>query len=97
MRQTVVFDFNSEPMLCQQLCADAVAVTDVDKLAADLVLSEGGRWDLAAMTLVKFTPKSVSVVPKHTLFKVLYFILAKFKNYTLFILFSLKYFENTLL
>ena len=35
--------------------------------------------------------------PKHTLFKVLYFILAKLKNYTLFILFSLKYFENTLL
>ena len=27
------------------------------------------------------------VLPKHTLFKVLYFILAKFKNHTLFILF----------
>ena len=38
-----------------------------------------------------------SVLPKHTLFKVLYFILAKFKNYTLFILFSVKYFKNTLL
>ena len=28
-----------------------------------------------------------SVLPKHTLLKVFYFILAKFKNYTLFILF----------
>ena len=28
-----------------------------------------------------------TVLPKHTLFKVLYFILAKFKNYTLFLLF----------
>ena len=36
------------------------------------------------------------VLPKQTLFKVLYFILAKFKNYTLFILFSVKYFKNTL-
>ena len=37
------------------------------------------------------------MLPKHTLFKVLYFILAKFKNYTLFILFfSVKYFKNTL-
>ena len=35
-------------------------------------------------------------VPKHTLFKVLYFILAKCKNYTLFILFSVRYFKNTL-
>ena len=30
-------------------------------------------------------------------FKILYFILAKFKNHTLFILFSVKYFKNTLL
>ena len=29
----------------------------------------------------------LSVLPKHTLFKVLFFILAKFKNYTLFILY----------
>ena len=28
-----------------------------------------------------------AVLPKHTLLKVLYFILAKFKNYTLFILY----------
>ena len=37
------------------------------------------------------------VLPKHTLFKVFYFILAKSKNHTLFILFSVKYFKNTLL
>ena len=39
----------------------------------------------------------MAVLPKHTLFKVLYFILAKCKNYTLFILFSVKYFISTLL
>ena len=41
--------------------------------------------------------KESSVLPKHTLFKVLYFILVKFKNNTLFILFSVKYFKTTLL
>ena len=39
----------------------------------------------------------LAVLPKHTLFKVLYFILAKSKNYTVFILFSVRYFNNTLL
>ena len=34
----------------------------------------------------------IPVLPKYTLFKVLYFILAKFKNYTLFICFQ----SNTL-
>ena len=43
------------------------------------------------------SPFVVAVLPKHTLFKVLYFILAKFNNNTLFILFSVKYFKNTLL
>ena len=44
-----------------------------------------------------YTQSVFSVLPKHTLFKVVYFILAKFKNHTLFILFSVKYFINTLL
>ena len=35
----------------------------------------------------------IPVLPKHTLFKVLYFILAKLKNYKYFI--SVKYFKNT--
>ena len=34
-----------------------------------------------------FTTLATTVLPKHTLFKVLYFILAKFKNYTLYILY----------
>ena len=37
----------------------------------------------------------IAVLPKHTLFKVSYFILAKFNNYTIFILFSVKYFKKT--
>ena len=38
-----------------------------------------------------------AVLPKHILFKVLYFILVEFTNYTLLILFSVKFFKNTLL
>ena len=38
----------------------------------------------------------IPVLPKHALFNVSYFILAKLKNYTLFLLFSVKYLENTL-
>ena len=48
-------------------------------------------------TRAAYLASAGTVLPKHTLFKVLYFILAKFKNYTLFILFLVKYFKNTLL
>ena len=48
-------------------------------------------------SISQYWPWSIySVFPKHTLFKVLYFNFAKFKNYALFILFSVKYFKNTL-
>ena len=40
-----------------------------------------------SLCLKALNNKRNSVLPKHTLFKVLYFILAKLKNYTLFILY----------
>ena len=52
-------------------------------------------YRLTPLRINHFKPLYLPVLPKHTLFKVLYFIL--FKNYTLFTLFSVKYFENTLL
>ena len=57
---------------------------------ADVIVCLGSSLKVSSVT-------ENSVSPKRTLFKVLYFILAKFENYTLFILFSVKYFKNTLL
>ncbi|XP_064632641.1 probable helicase with zinc finger domain isoform X2 [Lineus longissimus] len=55
-RQTIVFDFGSEPVLCQNLCVDSNSVADFEKLAEDLVFSEIGRWDLKSKAVVKFEP-----------------------------------------
>lgn len=47
-RQSVVFDFGSEPVLVKHLCVDVIPVTDVDKIQEikkDLVVSTTQRWD----------------------------------------------------
>ena len=63
---------NEISILLSILSADVT----VQNIALTLVLINEG---------LQIHKSAVSVVPKHTLFKVLYFILAKFKNYNLFI------------
>ena len=46
------------------------------------------KWQSKWQCLQRKSISSYSLFPKHTLFKVLFFILAKYQNYTLFILFS---------
>ena len=56
-RQSVVFDFGTEPVLVQELCVDSTSVTDLDKLSQDLMLSNSGRWDLANIDVIDFEPR----------------------------------------
>ena len=44
-------------MLSQSICVDSCPITDLDKLTQDLVLNEGGRWDLTNISVVQFVPK----------------------------------------
>ena len=58
-------------------------------MGLDLIFQKSSR---SCPILFSTREEDVPVLPKHTLFKVLYLILVKFKNNTLFILFSVKYF-----
>lgn len=57
--QSVIFDFGEEPVLLRELCVDSVPTTDLETLKENLVVQEGGRWDLAKMDVVEFDPMYV--------------------------------------
>ncbi|XP_013382941.1 probable helicase with zinc finger domain [Lingula anatina] len=61
-RQSVVFDFGSEPVLYQQLCVDATPVSDIEKLQQDLIISEKGRWDLAKLEIIQYKPSPFPIL-----------------------------------
>ena len=61
-RQSIVFDFGSEPVMVRFLCVESSPVADIDMLNQDLKLSECGRWDLANKEIVKFQPAYVSIL-----------------------------------
>ena len=56
-RQTVVFDYGSEPVLQRQLCVESTLVTDMDQLDQDLRVTETSRWDVHKIGVVEFEPK----------------------------------------
>ena len=56
-RQSVVFDFGSEPVLVQELSVDSTPVVDLEQLNQDLVISDTARWDGGSKTIVHFEPK----------------------------------------
>ena len=56
-RQSVVFDFGSEPVLVQELSVDSTPVVDLEQLNQDLVISDTARWDAGNKTIVHFEPK----------------------------------------
>lgn len=57
-RQSVVFDFGTEPVLVRHLCVDVVPVTDADKIKEirkEMVLSSSKRWDIDNSDIVPFS------------------------------------------
>lgn len=57
-RQTVVFDFGSEPVLMQRIMVDAASIEDLEHLMAarQQLLMTAKRWDASCKTIVEFTP-----------------------------------------
>ncbi|AWP05906.1 putative helicase with zinc finger domain [Scophthalmus maximus] len=57
-RQTVVFDFGSEPVLMQRIMVDAASIEDLEHLMAarQQLLITAKRWDSSCKTIVEFTP-----------------------------------------
>lgn len=57
-RQSVVFDFGTEPVLVKHLCVDVLPVTDADKIREikkEIVLSTAERWDSENAEIVAFS------------------------------------------
>ncbi|GAB0089527.1 C3H1-type domain-containing protein [Sergentomyia squamirostris] len=57
-RQSVVFDFGTEPVLVKHLCVDVIPVADADKITEikkEIVLSSGKRWDEENSIIVPFS------------------------------------------
>lgn len=57
-RQSVVFDFGSEPVLVKHLCVDVVPLTEADKIEEikkEMVISSSERWDNNNAEIVLFT------------------------------------------
>uniref|UniRef100_A0A3B5M8I6 C3H1-type domain-containing protein n=1 Tax=Xiphophorus couchianus TaxID=32473 RepID=A0A3B5M8I6_9TELE len=57
-RQTIVFDFGSEPVLMQRIMVDAASIEDLEHLLAarQQLLITAKRWDSSCKTIVEFTP-----------------------------------------
>uniref|UniRef100_A0A8C5HCT5 Probable helicase with zinc finger domain n=1 Tax=Gouania willdenowi TaxID=441366 RepID=A0A8C5HCT5_GOUWI len=57
-RQTIVFDFGSEPVLMQRIMVDAASIEDLEHLMAarQQLLMTAKRWDPSCKTIVGFTP-----------------------------------------
>lgn len=56
-RQSVVFDFGTEPVLVKHLCVDVIPVTDVDKIQEikkEIVNTTAERWDEDNCEIVHF-------------------------------------------
>lgn len=57
-RQSVIFDFGTEPILVKTLCVDVIPVTDVDKIEEikkEIVLSTAKRWEKDNAEIVPFS------------------------------------------
>ncbi|XP_023816210.1 probable helicase with zinc finger domain isoform X2 [Oryzias latipes] len=57
-RQTIVFDFGSEPVLMQRIMVDAASIEDLEHLLAarQQLLITAKRWDSSCKTIVEFSP-----------------------------------------
>uniref|UniRef100_A0A8C7QED8 Probable helicase with zinc finger domain n=1 Tax=Oncorhynchus mykiss TaxID=8022 RepID=A0A8C7QED8_ONCMY len=57
-RQTIVFDFGSEPVLMQRIMVDAASIEDLEHLmqARQQLLMTAKRWDPSCKTIVEFSP-----------------------------------------
>jgi len=56
-RQTLVFDFGSEPVLSRDMHVESAPVTDTEKVLSEIRLSQQGRWVAEQVEVVEYTQK----------------------------------------
>ncbi|KAL2101165.1 hypothetical protein ACEWY4_002926 [Coilia grayii] len=68
-RQTVVFDFGSEPVLTQRVLVDAASIEDLEHLmrARQQLLMTAKRWDSSCKTIVDFGPNETGELERSLL------------------------------
>ncbi|XP_070580150.1 probable helicase with zinc finger domain [Ptychodera flava] len=57
-RQSIVFDFGSEPVLMKRVCVDAVSPSDLKQIdeAMDTIICTTERWDRSNKTIISYDP-----------------------------------------
>ncbi|XP_066470056.1 probable helicase with zinc finger domain isoform X2 [Tiliqua scincoides] len=70
-RQTVVFDFGTEPVLMQRVMIDAASTEDLEYLmnARQQLLTSAKRWDSTSKTIVEFEPNETTELEKSLLIR----------------------------
>ncbi|KAJ8264102.1 hypothetical protein GJAV_G00145180 [Gymnothorax javanicus] len=68
-RQTIVFDFGSEPVLMQRVMVDAASIEDLEHLkqARQQLLITAKRWDSSCKTIVEFEPNETAELERSLL------------------------------
>ncbi|XP_053563874.1 probable helicase with zinc finger domain [Bombina bombina] len=68
-RQTVVFDFGTEPVLMQRIMVDAASTEDLEYLmhARQQLLTTAKRWDSMSKTIVEFEPNETTELERSLL------------------------------
>ncbi|KAG8430657.1 hypothetical protein GDO86_020199 [Hymenochirus boettgeri] len=68
-RQTVVFDFGTEPVLMQRIMVDAASTEDLEYLmqARQQLLTTAKRWDSLSKTIVEFEPNETTEIERSLL------------------------------
>ncbi|XP_069056002.1 probable helicase with zinc finger domain isoform X2 [Pleurodeles waltl] len=70
-RQTVVFDFGTEPVLMQRIMVDAASTEDLEYLmcARQQLLTTAKRWDYTSKTIVEFEPNETTELERSLLIR----------------------------
>lgn len=56
-RQTLVFDFGSEPLLSREMQIESAPITDTEKVTKDLQMTDQGRWTNENVQLIEYEKK----------------------------------------
>ncbi|XP_017768424.1 PREDICTED: probable helicase with zinc finger domain isoform X2 [Nicrophorus vespilloides] len=67
-RQSIVFDFGTQPVLVKHLCVDVIPLTDMEKIneiRKEVLLSSSERWNSANSDIVNFSSELVALVPSY--------------------------------
>ncbi|XP_051775027.1 LOW QUALITY PROTEIN: probable helicase with zinc finger domain [Erpetoichthys calabaricus] len=70
-RQTIVFDFGTEPVLMQRIMVDAASIEDLEHLrqARQQLLITAKRWDSSCKTIVEFEPNETTELERSLLMR----------------------------